>query len=133
MRHTHCMLYVFNLQRYNFLLKLPHKKSVFCTNTSIFIFFRLFRHAWTLLATPQTAHLSHFVGHRLLCINPLNGKSTPFHTAKPRHLTFSKLMDGYFELPHHLVECQMAEYIVCNKLILKPIVQQIFGWNACGQ
>ncbi len=29
MRHTHCMLYVFNLQRYNFLLKLPHKKKCF--------------------------------------------------------------------------------------------------------
>lgn len=42
---------------------------------------------------------------------PMNGKATPLHTTKPRHLSLGKLVDRYFELGKHLVVRALASDI----------------------
>lgn len=48
---------------------------------------------------------------------PMNGKATPLHTTKPRHLPLGKLVDRYFELGKHLVVRALANDIFGEEFV----------------
>ena len=63
------------------------------------------------------ADQGNLVVHRHAGINPMYLEATPFHTSKPCHLAFCKLVYSYFKTAKHLFIRKLTYYILGYILI----------------
>ena len=65
----------------------------------------------------------------LLYSCPVDGDAFAFHSAEPCHLAFCELVDGCGQLCAHLLEGQLADYVLGHELVLQAVVDKVFCRN----